>query len=1006
MHKLLERQLRKAITPDGAIDVHRLCDLVSVAYDEADAERRLNGRALDVLQQELRAAHDQFREEAEARFTAVMDNVGEAVIIIDEHGEIEGFNKAAERMFRYDADELLGQNVTILMRPQEAALHRQGLARYLCTGEARVMGSNAESVARRKDGEVFPVELALGEVVSGSRRRFIGVIRDISERKEVERELRESEGRFRDLAGSASDWFWETDAGYRLTFVSDRIAGVLGVKPSAILGNSFFDIGLGEGDPALAAEHQSVIDWRHPFRDVAFHVGPEEGKDARAIRISGIPVFDKGGVFIGYRGIGVDITRETAAERRAKLAQQQLADAIESMVDAIAVYDAQDRLVVSNSHHRKDFAGDFVRPGIPFETLVRKVVEERSLNTEYLSREEWVQHRLALHRKATGEPLIIRTIDNRWILSREYRTRDGGVVGVDTDITELKQREAELDALRRRYQLILDSAGEGILGLSLGGRITFANRMACDILRFDAGTLVGVCFHAFVQPFRLDGEPYPLESSAIRRAYRGGVAEQVSGDVFWTFDGDSLPVDYRVAPIIEGEMLAGAVVVFHDAGLRLRYEQGLADQQQELERLVAERTGELVREVHIRARTEVALRASRERLKAIADSLFEGVLVIDRNGDLMFANASARTLLGLDAAAGDIEGHPLDGLLLLRQQGGFVDFANSPWRQVVEAGNAFRDDDAMFATEKGVVLPVAYACSPLKEEDVVRGAIISFRDIQSLKQAQREALQSSRLATVGQLAAGIAHEINTPVQYVGDNLRFIGKGVATVATAIEAAYRTGGPEFLEAAASLKLRFLLNELPVAVDESLDGVAQIGRIVLSMKEFSHPGTSAKTMTDINRAIESTLTVSRNTWKHVAELRKDLDPSLPAVLCLAGEMNQVFLNLIVNAAHAIEASGKPLPGLLSVATRHIGDEVEIRIADNGTGVPAAIRDRIFDPFFTTKDVGKGTGQGLAICRDVVVIKHGGKIELDGREGDGAIFIIRLPIDGSGARDGSPNG
>jgi|AGTN01.1.fsa_nt_gi PAS domain S-box/PAS domain S-box/PAS domain S-box/PAS domain S-box len=994
MHKLLERQLRKATAADGTIAVPILCELVSATYKEVDSRARLDRYAQDILQEQLEAANARGREEAEARFVVVMDNVGEAVVVIDERGLIEEFNKAAERTFGFEAREVIGRNVSMLMTAPDAAHHDATLQTYLHTGERHIIGKGREVTARRKNGEEFPIDLAVGEVVSGGRRRFLGVLREITQRKLLERELRESAARFRDMTSSASDWFWETDADYRLTFASDRISSVLGVKPSAILGNSFFDIGLGDGDPALAEAHRACIADRLPFRDIVFLVGPEEGKDAKAIRINGTPVHDENGKFLGYRGIGVDITRETA-EQRAKLAQQQLADALESVGDAIAVFDPDDKLVVCNQHYKTIF-GDIkhrVRPGVSFEDILDLLMSRQAFDTDGISQEEWRQHRLRLHREASGEPFILRTAGH-WILSREYRTSDGGIIGVRTDITELKQREAELDTLRRRYQLILDFAGEGIVGLDENGDVIFANKMACEILCVQAGDLIGRNFHSSVCPTSTGQD--------MDKALREGIAEQVVGYTFQCFDGGTVYVDYQSAPIVKDGHAVGAVVVFRDAELRLRYEQGLADQQRELERLVAERTGELRREVDIRSKTEGALRASRERLKTIADSLFEGVLVIDREGHLISANASARSLLRTDPTAGDIEGHPLDTLMLLQRSKGLLSFADSPWQHVLADGITMRDDDAVFATADGTLLSVAYACSPLKEEGTVRGAIISFRDIQSLKRAQREALQSSRLATVGQLAAGIAHEINTPIQYLGDNLRFIGRSLGKLSGPVEVALTLGNPEFDAAAASVKLPFLLKELPVALDEALDGVAQIARIVLSMKEFSHPGSTSKSMTDINRAIESTLTVSRNTWKHIAELHQDLDPSLPPVLCLAGEINQVFLNLFVNAAHAIEASGKPLPGLLSVSTALVGDGVEIRVADTGTGVPEDIREHVFDPFFTTKDVGKGTGQGLAICRDVVVAKHGGRIEVGGEPGQGAVFTVWLPIAPDEGTDG----
>lgn len=413
----------------------------------------------------------------------------------------------------------------------------------------------------------------------------------------------------------------------------------------------------------------------------------------------------------------------------------------------------------------------------------------------------------------------------------------------------------------------------------------------------------------------------------------------------------------------------GFVTSYADVTRRQRAEQQLRHANEDLEHRVIERTAEL--------------RASRERLKSIADSLFEGVLVVDGDGTLVFANASAKRLLGCSDTTVDWRDCTLDQVLLLRTPDGDFHFQQAPWARVVAEGITSRNDDAIFLTPAGTPLSVAYACSPLWEEKTCCGAIISFRDIEALKRAQREAEQASRLASVGQLAAGIAHEINTPVQYIGDNLRFIGQSFEEL--------RPGsGPADMPDA-----DILLDDVAAAIQESLDGVSQIARIVLSMKEFSHPGTNCKTLTDINRAIDNTLTVSHNAWKQVAELERDFDPELPPLLCYTGEMNQVFLNLIVNAAHAIESSGKRLPGKISITTRSNDNWVEIRVSDTGTGIAESIRNKIFDPFFTTKQVGKGTGQGLAISRDVVVTKHGGTIDVDSEEGRGTTFIVRLPQD-----------
>ncbi|HNR33717.1 MAG TPA: response regulator [Candidatus Hydrogenedentes bacterium] len=276
-------------------------------------------------------------------------------------------------------------------------------------------------------------------------------------------------------------------------------------------------------------------------------------------------------------------------------------------------------------------------------------------------------------------------------------------------------------------------------------------------------------------------------------------------------------------------------------------------------------------------------------------------------------------------------------------------------------------------------------------------------------QLERALNQAQKLESVGRLAAGIAHEINTPAQYVGDNLEFLQSAHADIVALINLFRRLMEspaadalpPDLLNEARDLietaHFEYLANEIPRAIAQSIEGIGRITSIVQAMKEFSHPGVTEKTLADINHCIESTATVSRNEWKYVADLEMDLDPSLPRVWCLPAELNQVFLNLIVNAAHAIAdvvGDGSETKGRIMISTRRDGDWVEIRISDTGTGIPDEFRDRIFDPFFTTKEVGKGTGQGLAIARNVVVNKHSGTLSVESEVGKGTAFIIRLPV------------
>ena len=287
----------------------------------------------------------------------------------------------------------------------------------------------------------------------------------------------------------------------------------------------------------------------------------------------------------------------------------------------------------------------------------------------------------------------------------------------------------------------------------------------------------------------------------------------------------------------------------------------------------------------------------------------------------------------------------------------------------------------------------------------------TFRELESQVQqrerAEVELRHAQKLEAVGQLAAGIAHEINTPTQFVGDSIRFLADSFAD-AQPLMAKYRQAvtslasvpGHESLvrqirEAEDAADVAYVEENGPVAFSRALEGIARISTIVSAMKEFAHPDQRDKRAADLNRALRATLTIANNQLRYVAEVETDFG-ELPSVMCHLGDINQVFLNLLVNAAHAVaDAVGESgRRGLVRVRTAHEGDRVRIDVSDSGCGIPEAIRDRVFEPFFTTKDVGRGTGQGLSIARSIVVDKHGGSLTFVSEVGKGSTFTILLPV------------
>ena len=389
--------------------------------------------------------------------------------------------------------------------------------------------------------------------------------------------------------------------------------------------------------------------------------------------------------------------------------------------------------------------------------------------------------------------------------------------------------------------------------------------------------------------------------------------------------------------------------------------------------------------------------AETERLLASISSI---LIRVDRQGRITRWNSAAHTTFGLDSLAAVGRA--------------FTQCARWAEPTRVEAlvapgSDPCRVEDLRFAGLDGRDHFVTLTVTPLHRGDGGDGFLVLGSDVTEHKILEDQLRQAQKLEAIGQLAAGIAHEINTPTQYVGDNARFLQDAFRDLGGLLDCVVRLRGAvaqgqsvgagvleELGREADRADIGFLRTEIPLAIAQALEGVQRVSRIVRAMKEFSHP-SEAKVAVDLNRAIETTMIVAQNELKYVADTRTGLDPQLPLVPCLPGEVNQVVLNLLINAAHAIADVVRAQPGtkgLITVSTHRVEDWAEIRIADTGTGIPESAQRRVFDPFFTTKEVGRGTGQGLALAHAVIVKKHRGHIWFETAPGRGTTFFVRLPL------------
>ncbi len=556
-----------------------------------------------------------------------------------------------------------------------------------------------------------------------------------------------------------------------------------------------------------------------------------------------------------------------------------------------------------------------------------------------------------------------------WIHNRTNETyREQGILyadGLFTDITPRKHAEFELKSKTAFLEAQLNSTNEGILVVDENNRRLLLNRRYAEI---------------FAVPREILGDPAdaPLlrhvqqlvkapETFLAKVDYLYSHPEETSDDEIELKNGTIL--DRYSAPVLdETGKYYGRIWSFRD--------------------------------VTERRRNEATLR----QLSAAVEQSPVSVIITDPSGKIAYVNRRFSECTGYSFE--EVRGKTPR---ILNSGYSPREMYVTLW-QTIRGGKEWRGE---FRNKKknGEFFWELAAITPIFDRNGKITHYLSVKeDITERKKLEAELRQAQKLEGIGQLAAGIAHEINTPTQFVTDNVTFFQDSWSAVAQLIERYRRTNkdylekaspsaAAELREAEAKLDLDFISEEIPHAIAQSLDGARRVANIVRAMKEFSHPDSADKTGTDLNKAIESTITVARNEWKYVAEMATDFDETIPPVVCYAGEVNQVILNLVVNAAHAIKdkVNGNE-KGKITIRSRNRGRFAEIAIADTGMGIPEEIQSRIYEPFFTTKEVGKGTGQGLALAYSVIVKKHQGKLWFETEKGKGTTFFVQLPFETAG--------
>ena len=385
------------------------------------------------------------------------------------------------------------------------------------------------------------------------------------------------------------------------------------------------------------------------------------------------------------------------------------------------------------------------------------------------------------------------------------------------------------------------------------------------------------------------------------------------------------------------------------------------------------------------------------------------VITVDRDGRVIEANKAALAALGWTEE--EFLGRHLHETTHYHQEDGSeypYDFC--PEFAAIEDGSSHHVNGDVFWHKDGTSFLADFIVCPTRnEQNEITGAVVTFRNLTEQRLQEAKRIQSMKLESIGELAAGIAHEINTPIQFIGSNISFLKDSFHSLQKILQACAELRDKvrdvsEYAEIVKNIDrleeetdIAYLAEESPKAFEQTMDGVERVSKLVLGLKGFARSGVGEnKSESDINEIIANSLIVCRNAYKYVAELKTEFGDLHP-IKVYPGDIGQVIINLVVNAAHAIgeqkEKTGKM--GKIRICTSCEERDIVISVSDTGGGIPQHIQPRIFDPFFTTKKVGQGSGQGLAICRTIVNDKHKGEMTFTSKPGEETIFYVRLPID-----------
>ncbi len=855
-------------------------------------------------------------EKSEQKYRLLFETSLDCIAQIDREGRFLAANPASARSLGVPLEELIGKTFSEVM-PQEVAQHRLETVR-------KVLDEwQPQIVEDERAGRYFH-HIDIPTKISDQKEAVQVITRDITERKQAEEALRRSEERYRTTLEEMEDSYFEVDLAGNLTFVNNSVCRDLGYSMEELIGMSYKGFTVEDDIESVFRVFNEVYRTGVPNKGFPWRTSRKDGSQGFA-ETSISPLRNDKGEIIGFRGVGRDITERKQAEEKLRQSKENYRALFDSSVIGALVVDAETMKVVrGNQAAVKMFGFSSAEEGAGVNPLDFISPEEREKALELIMKGLFEQDL----RRAFDFPVVTKDGRTIWISATGARImHKGRLAGLlsFTDITERKQAEEALRQSEERYRTILEEMEEGYYEVDIAGNFTFVNDAMSCMLGYSRDELIGMNYKIYMPQ-----EDVKAIFQAYNRVYRTG--EPLKG-----------------FPMVEVRK-DGTQLLVEDSLFLMRNDKG---------EVIGFRG--VSRDVTQRKQAEEKLRQSEENYRVLFDSTVIGTIVLDAETmEIVMVNQAALKMFGFSSEGEAFKAKPFD-FLLPEDKEKYLGITKS----AVFDQNSHEGYQLRAVTKDGREIWINTMATMIMHRGKL-AALISFTDITEQKRQNEQLMLADRLASIGELVAGTAHEINNPLTSI------IGFSQLLMEREVPDDIRED------------LKLIYNEAQRAAS-----------VTKNLLTFARKHAHMKQRSQINNIIEDVLKLCVYEHKvNAIEVESQLDPDLPEIMTDYFQMQQVFMNIISNAEYFMtEAHNK---GTLTITTKKQDNTVMISIADDGPGIPPENLKRIFDPFFTTKETSKGTGLGLSICHGIVT-EHGGQIYVRSQLGKGTTIFVELPISGS---------